>query len=113
MKRDASIIIHACQNIYNNTLLTQLIAERASFEIRGSHDERDMQCAVEAIERVIERHGLKFRVIDETSSAAMPPHWLVSGSGFFHTLSQIVRRHLFSGYRLSKSVNSLSVIWQP
>lgn len=115
MRQDINIIIYPYQSI-NRPLIQELIAKRTSFEIHEFDDIRDISVAVEAIERVIESQGLQYRVYDDIPRAIIHLDPLVPKAtgflGLIRTLAYITRGNKFSGYRLGKSFNTLSVIWQ-
>ncbi|EDH5631379.1 hypothetical protein CB172_13150 [Salmonella enterica subsp. enterica serovar Claibornei] len=117
MPSNTDAIIYRFKDI-NRILLQEFISTKSSFEICEFNDIRDMSVTVEAIERIIEKQGLIYRVYDDTPQAAMildPYISLQPSSGFFgliRTIIKITIDNKFSGYRLGKSFNTLSVIWQ-
>lgn len=115
MKQDTDIIIYPFHRI-NKPLLQELIAKKTSFEIHEFGDMRDIPATVETIERMIESEGLKYRVYDDilTANVRVNPY-MPKPTGFIgliRTLAWVARGGKFSGYRLGKSFNSLSIIWQ-
>ncbi|WP_336220523.1 hypothetical protein [Citrobacter amalonaticus] len=115
MNQDTDIIIYLFQHI-NKPLLQELITRKTSFEIHKFGDMRDISVTVETIERMLESEGLKYRVYDDipTANVRFDPY-MPKPTGFvdlIRTLAKLARGDKFSGYRLGKSFNSLSIIWR-
>lgn len=123
MNQSISIVTYPFKDIHK-ALIQELVSKKASFAISEFNDARDMSVAVESIERIIEGQGLKYRVYDDVPYAAMinmplsPLDSFISkpkSTAFFGLIGAITgisHRNKFSGYRLGKSFNTLSAIWQ-
>ncbi|HHW8818146.1 TPA: hypothetical protein ACU3EH_001773 [Salmonella enterica] len=117
MNQSVSMATYPFKDIHK-ALIQELVSKKASFAISEFNNSHDMSATVESIERIIEEQGLKYRVYDDTPQAVLRldsyifPKSPVGFLGLVRTVARITIGHKFSGYRLGKSFNTLSVIWQ-